>query len=78
MSEAQGEMQELGELDGQLCFWAEPGRFTEPGFYFWDGVRNVRVPLLHGIHLERRTNGEITVAIEVNKQWVTVISESVG
>lgn len=38
-------MQHLGELNGKPCFWAAPGRFTKPGFYFWDGKTNVHVPL---------------------------------
>lgn len=38
-------MQSLGEIDGRQCFWAAPGQFARPGFYYWDGTRNVRVPL---------------------------------
>lgn len=38
-------MQFLGELDGKKCYWAKPGEFVQPGFYFWDGQSNVHVPL---------------------------------
>lgn len=38
-------MQFLGEIDGKPCFWAEPGHFERPGFYYWDGTNNVHVPL---------------------------------
>ena len=38
-------MKHLGEIDGKNCYWAEPGRFDVPGFYFWDGERNVHLPL---------------------------------
>lgn len=42
-------MKYLGKLDGKSCYWAEPGHFTMPGFYFWDGKDNVHVPLLANI-----------------------------
>lgn len=45
MMNAAAPMQHLGELNGKPCYWAEPGRFTKPGFYFWDGKKNVHVPL---------------------------------
>jgi hypothetical protein len=72
----QAAMQHLGEIDGWSCYWAEPGRFEVPGFYFWDGARNVHVPLLRGIHLVRNPDGKTEVAIEVGDKWVTVISEA--
>lgn len=39
------QMQFLGEIDGKRCYWAAPGRFVAPGFYYWDGQSNVHVPL---------------------------------
>jgi len=39
-------MRFLGEIEGLKCYWAEPGKFAEPGFYFWDGHENIRVPLV--------------------------------
>lgn len=38
-------MKFIGELNGKKCYWAEEGRFTTPGFYYWDGENNVHVPL---------------------------------
>lgn len=38
-------MQFLGEIDGKNVYWAEPGRFDTPGIHFWDGKRNVHVPV---------------------------------
>lgn len=38
-------MQFLGEIDGRPCYWAAPGRFDVPGFYYWDGKKNVHLPL---------------------------------
>lgn len=42
---ADAAMQYLGELDGKKCYWAAPKLFEKPGFYYWDGVTNVHVPL---------------------------------
>lgn len=42
---ADAQMQFLGEIDGKNCYWAKPGVFTRPGFYFWDGKANVHVPI---------------------------------
>lgn len=36
-------MQMLGQIDGLTLYWAAPGRFTEPGVYYWDGKKNVRL-----------------------------------
>lgn len=36
-------MQFLGEVDGKKWYWAAPGRFQNPGAYYWDGKSNVRV-----------------------------------
>lgn len=36
-------MKSLGEVDGVRWFWAEPGLFTVPGVYYWDGNANVHV-----------------------------------
>jgi hypothetical protein len=38
-------MQFLGEIGGKKCYWAAPGIFVQPGFYFWDGKENVHVPI---------------------------------
>jgi hypothetical protein len=39
------QMQYLGEIEGQKCYWAEPGHFERPGFWYWDGYRNLHVPI---------------------------------
>lgn len=41
----QAAMQFLGEHDGVKWYWAEPGHFINPGVYYWDGEKNVRVDL---------------------------------
>lgn len=38
-------MQFLGVIDGKNCYWAAPGWFEKPGFYYWDGRSNVHLPL---------------------------------
>ena len=42
---ADAAMQFIGEIDGKKCYWAAPGHFVRPGFYYWDGRTNVHVPL---------------------------------
>ena len=39
------EMKYVGTIDGKKVYWAEPGEFTQPGIYFWDGEKNVHVPM---------------------------------
>lgn len=41
----QAEMQFVGEIDGKKVYWAEPGKFSKPGIYFWDGQQNIHVPM---------------------------------
>lgn len=43
MSEASAPMQLLGQIEGVRYWWAEPGRFTSPGVYYWNGSENVRL-----------------------------------
>lgn len=45
MSEVQAAMKKIGEINGVKVYWAEPGRFTKPGVYYWDGEDNVHVPI---------------------------------
>jgi hypothetical protein len=45
MSDASAAMKPIGEIDGRKVYWAEPGRFTVPGVYYWDGATNVHVPI---------------------------------
>lgn len=41
----QAQMQFVGEIDGKKIYWAEPGKFSKPGIYFWDGKQNIHVPM---------------------------------
>lgn len=45
MSNFSAAMKFVGEINGHPVYWAEPGRFTTPGVYYWDGKTNVHVPL---------------------------------
>lgn len=39
-----GAMTHVGsDHTGRPIYWAEPGRFTQPGLYTWDGEKNVRI-----------------------------------
>lgn len=39
---SEAKMQFLGNCDGVNWYWAEPGKFENPGVYFWNGKENVR------------------------------------
>lgn len=46
MSDAK--MQFLGSCDGVNWYWAEPGKFENPGVYFWNGKENVLCTMPEG------------------------------
>ncbi|HEY0149891.1 MAG TPA: hypothetical protein VGB70_12920 [Allosphingosinicella sp.] len=41
---ADAQMQKVGELDGRTIWWAEPGRFAQPGLY-WSTEQFTNVPV---------------------------------
>jgi hypothetical protein len=41
MSDNQAPMRTIGEWNGQVWYWADSGKFTNPGPYYWDGFDNI-------------------------------------
>lgn len=49
---ADRQMQKIGEIEGSVYYWAEPGLFEKPGIHVWNGQKRIHISLDRVINME--------------------------